>query len=127
MRIGPIDFTQPSTWRGIAGFAALFGLSASPEFTSAICLALGAVLSAIEIGRNEYARQNAAPPIQQEKPAFTPIPNPFNGMRASQAMQSLPTCVVTADVERVAQLRQPLQPANDATDDLPPPPGFSNR
>ncbi len=83
-----LDFTQPSTWRGIAGFAALFGLSASPELTHAICLALGAVLSAIEIGHNEYATRNAAlPPM---------------------VLQSLPAGVVAADVERVEQLRQPM-------------------
>ena len=107
MKFGPIDFKQPSTWRGIAGLIALFGISASPEFTNAICLALGAVLSAIEIGRNEYAHRNAP---------LSPI-----------TFQSLPAGVVAADVERVAQLRQPVPAANDATEEFPPPPGFSNR
>lgn len=109
MKIGPIDFKQPSTWRGIAGFAALFGLSASPEFTNAICIALGAVLSAIEIGRNEYFDQlsnNARPHDVNRRES------------AESAEAALP---VAAE-----PLRPPLPPANDPTD-FAPDPGFSNR
>ena len=54
-KFGPIDFTQPSTWRGVAGLAALFGIRLSPELTGQIAIALGAVLSAIELFRNEYS------------------------------------------------------------------------
>jgi len=53
-KFGPIDFTQPSTWRGIAGGAAVFGLSFSPELTEQIAIALGAFLAAIELFRNEH-------------------------------------------------------------------------
>ena len=52
-KLGPIDFTQPSTWRGAAGIIAVFGLSASPELTEQIAIGLGAALSAIELFRNE--------------------------------------------------------------------------
>ncbi len=62
--IGPIDFTQPSTWRGAAGMAALCGISLSPELTEQIAIALGATLSAIELFRNESAARPAPlPPI----------------------------------------------------------------
>ena len=52
-KFGPIDFTQPSTWRGAAGIAALCGIRLSPELTNQIAIALGAALSAIELFRNE--------------------------------------------------------------------------
>ena len=55
LRFGPIDFTQPSTWRGIAGIIATLGFGISPELTHVISIALGAALSAIEILRNENA------------------------------------------------------------------------
>jgi hypothetical protein len=68
-----IDFTQPSTWRGAAGIAALCGISFSPDLTNQIAIALGAALSAIELFRNEYASRHAPlPPIEfQAKP--TPV------------------------------------------------------
>ena len=61
-KIGPIDFTQPSTWRGAAGIAALCGLSLSPDLTYQISIALGAALSAIELFRNEDAARKEAVP-----------------------------------------------------------------
>ena len=60
-KLGPMDFTQPSTWRGAAGIAALCGISVSPELTEQIAIALGAVLSAIELFRNESAARNETP------------------------------------------------------------------
>ena len=63
-KLGPIDFTQPSTWRGAAGIAALCGISLSPALTEQIALALGAALSAIELFRNEAATRPAPlPPV----------------------------------------------------------------
>ena len=63
-KLGPIDFTQPSTWRGAAGIAALCGISLSPALTEQIAIALGAVLSAIELFRNESAPHLAPlPPV----------------------------------------------------------------
>ena len=61
-KIGPVDFTQPSTWRGTAGIAALCGLSLSPDLTYQISIALGAALSAIELFRNEDAARKEAVP-----------------------------------------------------------------
>jgi len=52
MKVGPIDFEQPSTWRGIAGIAAVLGFAFSPELTNQVAIALAAALSAIEIFRN---------------------------------------------------------------------------
>ena len=69
-KFGPMDFTQPSTWRGIAGGAAVFGLSFSPELTEQIAIGLGAFLSAIEIFRNEHAARHAPlPPIELQSRA----------------------------------------------------------
>jgi hypothetical protein len=63
-KLGPIDFTQPSTWRGLAGFVAFCGISVNPALTEQIAIALGAALSAIELFRNEDATRPAAlPPI----------------------------------------------------------------
>ena len=61
-KIGPVDFTQPSTWRGAAGIAAVCGLSFSPELTYQISIALGAALSTIELFRNEHAARKEAVP-----------------------------------------------------------------
>ena len=70
-KIGPVDFTQPSTWRGAAGIAALCGLSLSPDLTYQISIALGAALSAIELFRNEHAARKEAVPslVLQSVPA----------------------------------------------------------
>ena len=70
-KLGPIDFTQPSTWRGAAGIAALCGISLSPALTEQIALALGAILSAIELFRNESAPRPASlpPVVLQSTPA----------------------------------------------------------
>ena len=61
-KIGPVDFTQPSTWRGAIGLAGLFGLSLSPELAHQIAMACGAALSAIELFRNEDAARKEAVP-----------------------------------------------------------------
>jgi hypothetical protein len=70
-KLGPIDFTQPSTWRGAAGIAALCGISLSPDLTNQIAIALGAALSAIELFRNENAARNVPllPIVLQSPPA----------------------------------------------------------
>ena len=61
-KIGPVDFTQPSTWRGAIGLAGLFGISLIPELTHQIAMACGAALSAIELFRNEHAARKEAVP-----------------------------------------------------------------
>ena len=50
------DFSQPSTWRGLAGLLALFGIAISPESIDQIAMGLGAVISVIEVIRNEWRR-----------------------------------------------------------------------
>ncbi|CDH44396.1 hypothetical protein [Candidatus Contendibacter odensensis] len=102
------DFKQPTTWRGIAGLLAMFGLSASPDMTHAICILLGAALSAIEVFRNEYTASPKEVFHQRES--------------AKSAEAAFPALPAAAE-----PLRDTLPPANDPTDDLPPPPGFSNR
>ena len=72
-KLGPIDFTQPSTWRGAAGIAALCGISLSPELTDQIAIALGAVLSAIELFRNEHAARSAPLPPLELQAQPTPV------------------------------------------------------
>ena len=76
MKLGPLDFRQPSTWRGLLGFAGLIGWTLSPELRDQIALALAAALSAIELFRDEYAARKAAlPPIELQSPAV-PAPPP---------------------------------------------------
>ncbi len=100
MKVLGMDFTQPSTWRGIAGTIALFGISFSPELTEQIAIGLGAVLSAIEIFRNEYAARHAPlPPLE---------------------LQSPPAAVAAH------RLRQPVPP-EPATARTPESPGFGDR
>ena len=52
-KFGPIDFTQPSTWRGLLGLLSMAGITLSPELVTQIAIVLGAGLSAIELFRNE--------------------------------------------------------------------------
>lgn len=44
---------QPSTLRGIIGLLGVLGVVVSPEQIEAIAVAVGAILAAIEIFRNE--------------------------------------------------------------------------
>lgn len=43
MKLGPLDLNQPSTWRGLLGFAGLIGLSLHPELSEQIAVTLSAV------------------------------------------------------------------------------------
>ena len=101
-KLGPMDFTQPSTWRGAAGIAALCGISLSPELTNQIAIALGAVLSAIELFRNEYAARNETPLVLQAQP--TPFLDAALPNR--QLLQSLP-----------AELKTPRNPESSGFGD----------
>ena len=103
-KIGPVDFTQPSTWRGAAGIAALCGLSLSPDLTYQISIALGAALSAIELFRNEDAARKEAVP--------------------SLVLHSVPAAsAASAASER---LRQPVSPEPETARN-PESPGFGDR
>ncbi len=89
-KFGPIDFTQPSTWRGIAGGVAVFGLSFSPELTEQIAIALGAFLSAIELFRNEHKPAPVhiqLPPIELIGKPDTGGPAGDSGAAADQRVQ----------------------------------------
>lgn len=59
MKIGPLDLNQPSTWRGLLGFAGVIGLSLHPELRDQIAVTLAAVLCLIEMIRDEYRAQTA--------------------------------------------------------------------
>jgi hypothetical protein len=79
MKLRPLDFKQPSTWRGLLGFAGLIGWTLSPELRDQIALALAAALSAIELFRDEYreakTRSGAPAPAaggQLQRPARVP-------------------------------------------------------
>ena len=105
-KIGPIDFTQPSTWRGAAGIAALCGISLSPELTEQIAIGLGAFLSALEIFRNEHAARQAALPENQ-----APLPTAKRSLAAAGSAH---------------RLRQPV-PTEPETTRSPESPGFGDR
>ncbi len=53
LKFGPLDFTQPSTWRGLLGLLALGGVALSPELIDQIAIAFAAAMSAIELFRDE--------------------------------------------------------------------------
>ena len=72
MRIGPIDFKQPSTWRGIIGLAAIGGISVSPALAEQIALFAATAMALIEVFRNEYLAKK--PPISP--PISPPIIQP---------------------------------------------------
>jgi hypothetical protein len=44
---------QPSTWRGVIGIAAAFGLALEPAQTAAIVAAAVALVGVVEVFRNE--------------------------------------------------------------------------
>ena len=100
-KIGPVDFTQPSTWRGAIGLAGFFGISLSPELAHQIAMACGAALSAIELFRNEHAARKEALP--------------------SLVLPSVPAAAVAAD-----RLRRNL-PTDTETARNPESPGFGDR
>jgi len=45
---------EPSTWRGIVGIAAVFGIVITPELQDAIAAAAVGLISVIEIVRREF-------------------------------------------------------------------------
>mgnify|MGYP003609762315 CR=1 FL=1 len=110
-KFGPIDFTQPSTWRGVAGLAALFGIRLSPELTGQIAIALGAVLSAIELFRNEYSSPHAKAVVGEQS---TTGPN-------------RPVAPIPAAAVPVPDRLRPSVPSDDDTDRSLEPPGFGDR
>ena len=59
MKLGPLDLNQPSTWRGLLGFAGVIGLTLHPELRDQIATTLAALLCLIEMLRDEYRAQTA--------------------------------------------------------------------
>ncbi len=57
MKIGPIDFKQPSTWRGLLIFLGLVGWKVSPELREQIAVTLGMAMATIEMLRDEYRQK----------------------------------------------------------------------
>jgi len=83
MKLGPLDFRQPSTWRGLLGLLALGGWALSPALRDQIALALATALSAIELFRDEYAARKApVPPIALQRPAAPAPPAEPERLRA---------------------------------------------
>ena len=62
MKFGPIDFAQPSTWKGAIGLLSVFGIAISPELTAQIALVAAGLVSLVEMIRNEYF--STVPPIE---------------------------------------------------------------
>ena len=54
MKLGPLDLNQPSTWRGLLGFAGVIGLTLKPDLRDQIAAVLAALLCLIEMLRDEY-------------------------------------------------------------------------
>ncbi|MBK8752352.1 MAG: hypothetical protein IPL99_12215 [Candidatus Competibacteraceae bacterium] len=75
MKLGPLDFNQPSTWRGLIGFIAVSGISLSPELANQIALVAAGLLSLIEMIRNEYHRRHtdSLPPIEVQSRAAAAV------------------------------------------------------
>ena len=63
LKFGPLDFTQPSTWRGLLGLLALGGVALSPELIDQIAIAFAAAMSAIELFRDEYRTKAITGPV----------------------------------------------------------------
>lgn len=68
MKFGPIDFSQPSTWKGAIGILSVFGIAISPELAAQIALVAAGAVSLIEMIRNEYFIK--LPPIELQSTAY---------------------------------------------------------
>ncbi len=96
MKLGPVDFAQPSTWRGILGLAAMGGWAISPELRDQIALALGTTLAAIEMFRNEYrGRSKSQTPTPTAQPTPDPVPTSVDAM--AMRLRNQPTVRNTAE------------------------------
>ena len=100
MKLGPLDLNQPSTWRGLLGFAGVIGFSLHPELRDQIATTLAALLCLIEMIRDEYRSQTAQdlPPTTTatttgpERPAPVPAdaPAPVHRLRVPAHVDTQP-------------------------------------
>ena len=101
MKLGPLDLNQPSTWRGLLGFAGVIGLSLHPELREQIAITLAALLCLIEMIRDEYRAATAkdltatttAATTGPERPAPVPNPDapaPVHGLRVPAHVDTQP-------------------------------------
>ena len=89
MKIGPMDFNQPSTWRGLIGLAAIGGISVSPAIADQIALLAATLIALIEMFRDEDRAKKAPPPA--------PVMDPDPCMeRAADGMRPVPSEPETA-------------------------------
>ena len=114
MKLGPLDFRQPSTWRGLLGLVSLVGWTLTPELRDQIALLLAAALSAIELFRDEYAARNAS------TGTAAPCPNP----PSASAPTTGPNRAAAAAAER---LRMSSHDAPTQRNNEFPPSGFGDR
>ena len=89
LKLGPVDFRQLSTWRGLIGLATVAGIRISPALADQIALLAVTLISLIELIRNERAnRPGALEPraIRGDDADASPTrlnPAPANGIPAS--------------------------------------------
>ena len=116
MKLGPMDFNQPSTWRGLIGLAAIGGISVSPAIAEQIALLAAALMALIEMFRDEYRKKPDAPrdAITQINPAAPPAEK---SARASAGFDP------DAYGERVTDRLRPLPPHDDVSSTA----GFGDR
>ena len=94
MKLGPLDFRQPSTWRGLLSLLALGGWALSPALRDQIALALATALSAIELFRDEYRARNARD-LTPTATAQTTGPNRAAADAAPAEQLRVPTVAIT--------------------------------
>ncbi|MDS4028607.1 MAG: hypothetical protein RKO66_00815 [Candidatus Contendobacter sp.] len=81
MKLGPLDFKQPSTWRGLLILLGLVGWKVSPELREHIAVTLGMAMAAIEMLRDEYRAGRAAGPVADptaDRVRVPPVAPPAN-------------------------------------------------
>lgn len=110
MKLGPMDFNQPSTWRGLIGLAAIGGISVSPAIAEQIALLAAALMALIEMFRDEYRKKPDAP---------TEPPAP----RAAITQKNPVVFDPDAYGERVTDRLRPLPPHDDVSSTA----GFGDR